>query len=62
MNHVWDLQKRESGCKVYVCTKCGAGPVRIPELSAKGSITQTAKKQGVDPDCKMQIVKGVHDR
>lgn len=61
MNHAWELQKREAGQKVYVCSRCGTGPVRIPEMSLKGNITQTAKKQGIDPDCKMELVKKVHD-
>ncbi len=62
MNHTWTLQKREAGYKVYACSRCEAGPVRIDELSTKANITQTAKRQGIDPDCKMEIVKGVNDR
>jgi hypothetical protein len=60
VNHRWELQKREAGQKVYACGRCGAGPVRIMEAALKGSITQTAKRQGVDADCKMEIVKGIH--
>lgn len=59
MNHLWILQKREAGQKVYACSRCDAGPVRIPEMSGKANITQTGKRQGIDPDCKMEIVKGV---
>jgi hypothetical protein len=61
MNHTWELQKRDGGMKVYCCKKCGAGPMRIPELSGKVSITQTAKKQGVDANCTFEIVKKIHD-
>lgn len=62
MNHTWVLQKREAGHKLYACSKCEAGPVRISELIGKGNITQNAKKQGIDPDCKMEIVKSVNNR
>jgi hypothetical protein len=61
VNHRWELQKREAGQKVYACGRCGAGPVKIPEASVKGSITQTAKRQGVDANCLHEIVKKVHD-
>lgn len=61
MVHLWELQKRELGMKVYACSRCGAGPVKIPELSGKVSITQTGKKQGIDANCAYEIVKQVHD-
>jgi hypothetical protein len=61
LNHAWELQKRENGQKVYSCSRCGAGPVRIPELSGKVNITQTGKKQGIDANCTFEIVKKIHD-
>lgn len=61
MNHTWELQKREAGQKVYICSKCGTGPVRIPEMTQKGNITKTAKKQGIDPNCMVELVNKVHE-
>lgn len=61
MNHAWVLDKREAGSKLYVCLRCGAGPVRIPETLGKANITKAGKKQGIDADCRIEMVRAVHE-
>lgn len=62
MIHKWvadDFQPNPDLFRNYSCKKCGSGPVRIEVLSSKKGITQKAKRQGIDPDCKDQQVKSV---
>lgn len=66
MVHLWELKGREGKgsfeSKIYLCKTCGAGPVRILATAGKANITKTAKAQGIDSDCKTQLVKEIHDK
>lgn len=62
MIHRWTADEHQPNPDVYrnfSCQKCGAGPVRIEVMTSKKGITQKAKRQGIEPDCKDQQVKSV---
>jgi hypothetical protein len=62
--HKWVLSKEfpsSDRTRVFICERCGAGPVTKDIFAHKGSIAKTAKAQGFDGDCSIEVCKGIHE-
>lgn len=59
MNHKWKLDRATESMRYFVCENCGAGPVPKHVMHGKGSINAVAKRQGIAPDCNVEMSKDV---
>lgn len=59
MTHKWILRESRGSTRCFTCERCGAGPVHKDIFTSKGSINSYAKKFGIDPNCKMELVRRV---
>ena len=47
--------------RIFVCERCGAGPILKDIFSPKGSIASVARRQGFSADCNHEVVKRLHE-
>ncbi len=62
--HTWELsenQPRNDRYRLYICTRCGKGPVQKDVFDDKEAITAAAKKIGISSDCNVEIVRKIMD-
>ena len=64
MNHKWEFTGygHRPSVRIYRCSSCGCGPLEVSEYdypNMKVGIRKVAKTSGIDPNCKMELVKNI---
>ncbi len=62
--HNWELAENQptfDRYRDYVCSRCGAGPIRKDIYDGKDSLVSAAKRVGVSSDCNLVIAGKIHD-
>lgn len=58
---ILDRVKPIFGNKLFICKRCGSGPVSVNELDRKAAINRQALKMGISSDCNLAAVVKIQE-